>query len=119
MKTSAEPTRHRADLRSLRIERTPVPPRHNRNKRLMLVGAAVVIVCEIAAIAQRAVVRPMPVVETTRAMRVTSPSSVTALSATGYIVAHHKIDVNSKVTGRVKWIGVEKCPRTLSESSIV
>jgi HlyD family secretion protein len=30
------------------------------------------------------------------------------LSATGYIVAHHKINVNSKVTGRVKWIGVEK-----------
>ena len=30
------------------------------------------------------------------------------LSATGYIVAHHKINVNSKVTGRVAWIGVEK-----------
>ena len=30
------------------------------------------------------------------------------LSASGYIVAHHKINVNSKVTGRVKWIGVEK-----------
>src|SRR6202011_6421143 len=30
------------------------------------------------------------------------------LSAGGYIVAHHKINLNSKVTGRVKWIGVEK-----------
>jgi HlyD family secretion protein len=30
------------------------------------------------------------------------------LSATGYIVAHHKIEANSKVTGRVAWIGVEK-----------
>ena len=30
------------------------------------------------------------------------------LSASGYIVAHHKINVNSKVTGRVTWIGVEK-----------
>ena len=30
------------------------------------------------------------------------------LSASGYIVAHHKINLNSKVTGRVKWIGVEK-----------
>ena len=30
------------------------------------------------------------------------------LSASGYIVAHHKISVNSKVTGRVAWIGVEK-----------
>ena len=32
----------------------------------------------------------------------------TVLSATGYIVAHHKINVNSKVTGRLAWIGVEK-----------
>ena len=32
----------------------------------------------------------------------------TVLSATGYIVAHHTINVNSKVTGRVEWIGVEK-----------
>ena len=32
----------------------------------------------------------------------------TVLSASGYIVAHHKITVNSKVTGRVDWIGVEK-----------
>ncbi len=32
----------------------------------------------------------------------------TVLSASGYIVAHHKITVNSKVTGRVEWIGVEK-----------
>ncbi len=30
------------------------------------------------------------------------------LSASGYIVAHHKINLNSKVTGRVSWIGVEK-----------
>jgi multidrug resistance efflux pump len=30
------------------------------------------------------------------------------LAATGYIVAHHTIDVNSKVTGRIAWIGVEK-----------
>ena len=32
----------------------------------------------------------------------------TVLSATGYIVAHHTINVNSKVTGRLEWIGVEK-----------
>ena len=33
------------------------------------------------------------------------------LSATGYIVAHHTINVNSKVTGRLAWIGVEKGDR--------
>lgn len=33
------------------------------------------------------------------------------LSASGYIVAHHKIQVASKVVGKVAWIGVEKGDR--------
>jgi HlyD family secretion protein len=33
------------------------------------------------------------------------------LNATGYIVAHHKIEVASKVVGKVAWIGVEKGDR--------
>jgi HlyD family secretion protein len=47
-------------------------------------------------------------------MRVPSPSSGSAnggetiLNATGYIVAAHKIQVASKVLGRVAWIGVDK-----------
>jgi HlyD family secretion protein len=32
----------------------------------------------------------------------------TVLSASGYVVAHHKIAVGAKVMGRVAWIGVEK-----------
>ncbi len=32
----------------------------------------------------------------------------TVLIASGYIVAHHKIEVGSKVMGKVAWIGVEK-----------
>ena len=30
------------------------------------------------------------------------------LTAGGYIVAHHPIDVSSKVVGKVAWVGVEK-----------
>jgi HlyD family secretion protein len=30
------------------------------------------------------------------------------LNATGYIIAHHKIEVAAKVIGRVEWIGVEQ-----------
>jgi RND family efflux transporter MFP subunit len=33
------------------------------------------------------------------------------LVATGYVVAHHKIQVGSKIAGRVGWIGVEKGDR--------
>src|SRR5713101_3271600 len=46
-------------------------------------------------------------------MRVRAPDSAgggagVVLNATGYIVAAHKIQVASKVIGRVAWIGVEK-----------
>src|SRR5207253_7560923 len=33
------------------------------------------------------------------------------LNATGYIVAAHKIELASKVVGKVAWIGVEKADR--------
>jgi HlyD family secretion protein len=47
------------------------------------------------------------VVRTSAASKSNDPDSI-VLSATGYIVAHHTINVNSKVTGRLAWIGVEK-----------
>jgi HlyD family secretion protein len=40
-----------------------------------------------------------------------SSASDIVLNATGYIVAHHKIEVAAKVIGRVQWIGVEKGDR--------
>lgn len=60
--------------------------------------------------------------------RVKSSSSATSasgagqtviLNATGYIVAHHKIQVASKVVGRVLWIGVEKGDRVKEGQVIV
>src|SRR6202161_814955 len=50
----------------------------------------------------------VPEVQVTRAAAESSDVGGTVLSATGYIVAHHTINVNSKVTGRLAWIGVEK-----------
>ena len=41
------------------------------------------------------------------------------LNAAGYIVAHHKIQVASKVVGRVLWIGVEKGDRVQEGQVIV
>ncbi|MGH9837579.1 MAG: efflux RND transporter periplasmic adaptor subunit [Blastocatellia bacterium] len=40
-----------------------------------------------------------------------TPAGEVILSASGYIVAHHKIQVASKVVGKVAWIGVEKGDR--------
>ncbi len=41
------------------------------------------------------------------------------LNASGYIVAHHKIQVASKVLGKVAWIGVEKGDRVQEGQVIV
>ena len=50
-------------------------------------------------------------VETVRVRAASTTSSnagVTILNATGYIIAAHKIELASEVSGRVAWIGVEK-----------
>src|SRR4051812_41006462 len=100
------------DLKSLRIEdhhRNGDPEMPRWSKRYILVGIAVLVVLALVTTAYRLMQGSTPEVETKRAV-VESSGSVggTILNATGYIVAHHKINVNSKVTGRVAWIGVEK-----------
>ncbi|MEZ5354366.1 MAG: efflux RND transporter periplasmic adaptor subunit [Bryobacteraceae bacterium] len=47
-----------------------------------------------------------------------APGSI-VLNATGYIVAHHKIQLTSKVVGKVAWIGVEKGDRVRKDQVIV
>src|SRR5271156_4805765 len=100
------------DLRSLRIDHSlrhggGEPPAWSR--RLILGGIAVVVLLGIVALAYRVLASDTPEVEVTRATAEGSDvAGSTVLSASGYIVAHHKISVNSKVTGRVAWIGVEK-----------
>jgi HlyD family secretion protein len=102
------------DLQSLRIDRSQrgdnggEPPSWAR--RYIIGGVAVVALLGLFALAYRAFSSDTPEVEVVRASAQTSSNDVggTVLSATGYIVAHHTINVNSKVTGRVSWIGVEK-----------
>ena len=100
------------DLRSLRIDHSlrdggGEPPAWSR--RLILGGIAVVVLLGLVALAYRLLASDAPEVEIARATAESSDAAgSTVLSASGYIVAHHKISVNSKVTGRVAWIGVEK-----------
>jgi HlyD family secretion protein len=100
------------DLQSLRIDRTErgagngEPPAWAR--RYILIGIAIVVVLSLSALAYRLLSREVPEVEVVRASAESSDVGGTVLSATGYIVAHHTINVNSKVTGRLAWIGVEK-----------
>lgn len=100
------------DLRSLRIDRTArtggegEPPVWAR--RYILAGIAVLVLLGIFALAYRMFSKDAPEVQVVRASAPSSEVGGVVLSASGYIVAHHKINLNSKVTGRVKWIGVEK-----------
>jgi HlyD family secretion protein len=100
------------DLQSLRIDHTlrgggGEPSAWAR--RIIIGGVSIVVLLGMIALTYRLLASNTAEVEVVRA---TAESGVsggsTVLSASGYVVAHHKISVNSKVTGRVAWIGVEK-----------
>ena len=116
-------TKH-GDLQSLRIDRSH---RHDSEgeppawaRRYILGGIAVVVLLGLAAMAYR-VFAPAPAeVEVVRAATEGGGDvGGVVLSAGGYIVAHHKINVNSKVTGRVRWIGVEKGDKVKEDQILV
>ncbi len=105
-------TKHK-ELEGLRIDRSapveeagPAP----WAKMYIVGGVAIVVLLGLAALGYRAFFASAPEVEVVRAAAEGggAVAGSTILTATGYIVPHHKINVNSKVTGRVKWIGVEK-----------
>ena len=99
------------ELRGLRIDRSQPdsrgePPRWA--KRYILIGIAIVVLLSLTVGLYRLLAGDTPEVEITRATAESANMPGTVLTASGYIVPHHKINVNSKVTGRVSWIGVEK-----------
>ncbi len=100
------------DLQSLRIDRTQRGPGEGEPaawaRRYIVAGIALIVLLGITALVYRLLSSDAPEVEVARAVAESSDVGGTILSASGYIVAHHKINVNSKVTGRVAWIGVEK-----------
>ena len=100
------------DLKSLRIDRSSPGGGEGEvpawARRYILIGITVVALLSLSALTYRLLSPDVPEVEVARATAESSDVGGVVLSASGYIVAHHKINVNSKVTGRVAWIGVEK-----------
>jgi HlyD family secretion protein len=98
------------DLQNLHIDREAREPAGGSRRLGAWIGSAVVVALLAAgAFAYRAWGSAVEV----DTVRVARESAATAgpgviLNATGYIVAAHKIEVGSKVMGKVAWIGVDK-----------
>jgi HlyD family secretion protein len=102
-------TKH-SDLQGLRIDRAALDSGGGPKwaSRYIVVGIALVVLLGVAVLAYRLFSPDAAQVTVVRASAESSDVGGIVLTATGYIVPHHEINVNSKVTGRVKWIGVEK-----------
>jgi HlyD family secretion protein len=101
-----------AELKSLRIDRTPrkSPSGGNWAKRWIISGVVLFAVLGVARFAYERL-NAAPVVQVQRIAPATGPSASggsVILNATGYIVAAHRIQVAAKVVGKVSWIGVDK-----------
>ena len=97
-------------LRSLKIDRGPAPVKVQGNKTPKKLLLVVSILIALAASAFFFLSSSPKTVSASEVKVETGAASEgqTVLTVSGYVVAHHKIDVGAKVMGRVKWIGVEK-----------
>ncbi len=99
------------ELRNLKIDRSAKAKREPRPVlQFVFIAVVLVAVAVGGTFAYEKANAPTPV----QVVAVESPVAASAageqviLTATGYIVAAHKIEVASKVVGRVAWIGVDK-----------
>jgi HlyD family secretion protein len=101
-----------AELKSLRIDRTPrkSPSGGKWAMRWIISGVILLVLLGAARFAYKKL-NAAPVVQVQRIAPASSPSASggsVILNATGYIVAAHRIQVAAKVVGKVSWIGVDK-----------
>jgi HlyD family secretion protein len=109
------------ELKNLRIDRSQKEPAEPAkwSKRFILIGIGALVLLGIVAVALRIFSSSAPEVQVVRAAVSSSSGGSSVLVAAGYIVAHHTIDVNSKVTGRIAWIGVEKGDKVRANQVLV
>ena len=111
------------DLQKLRIDKSH---KARRDERATWPWVALVVLLLAGGVAlwQWRTAAAAPVVETMR-VRVPDGSATTneadlvMLSATGYVMAAHKIELASKVIGRVAWVGVEMGDKIAKDQVLV
>lgn len=112
------------ELKSLRIDRS-AKKRTDGSPAAHYVAIALVLLIlaggAVFAYQKLTAATPVKTVTVQSAASAAGASNVdqTILSVTGYIIAAHKIEVASKVIGRVAWIGVEKGDKVRAGETIV
>lgn len=107
-----------SELNKLRIDRSQRGDVRRSGKGKWIV--ALLILALIGAVVGYAFLgRSKTVVVKTVKPRLEASGDSPVLNATGYVVAHHKIQVGSKISGRVAWIGVDKGDRVEKDQIVV
>jgi len=100
-----------AELKSLRIDRTERRPAASKwATRWIIAGVLLFVLLGLGRFVYDKV-NAAPVVQIQRVRPAVSPSAsggAVILNATGYVIAAHRIQLASKVVGKVSWIGVDK-----------
>ena len=99
------------ELKDLRIDRSAKRSQEPKAAGKLIAIAIVVALAAIGSVlaySKLNAATPVHVVQVQSPMSASSAGQQVILTATGYIIAAHKIEVASKVNGRVAWIGVDK-----------
>ncbi len=114
-----------SDLHKLRIDKSQKVTTDGPSKwavRWILAGIAIIALLGMGNLVYSRLNAAVEV-EVRRVSPVTTSASSAGrrviLNATGYIIAAHKIELASKVVGRVEWIGVEKGDKVVEGQPIV
>jgi HlyD family secretion protein len=85
------------------------PEKTGSTRTILLVVVAIAVAIVAVGWAVHKTFANVPLVQVARVETASGPrAGAVVLTAGGYIVAHHTIDVSSKIVGKVAWIGVEK-----------
>lgn len=108
----------KADLKTLQIDRSSQPARDGSPwaRRWIIIGVTAFVLLGLGRLVYKSTLTATEEVATVRVKAYSAGSSAAGgpgvvLNATGYVVAHHTIQVSTKVVGKVEWIGVEKGDR--------
>lgn len=113
-----------AELRSLRIDRSrKAPNKSSRWAAIWIVTGIALLLLAGAARFAYGIINKTTEVDVMRVRASTSneagEQAPVILNATGYIVAAHRIELASKVVGKVAWIGVDKGDRVKQDQVLV